>query len=58
MKFADSFGVEAERVADPGPFKGALERALSDGGPRLIEIAIKNETPPWRFIHQPNPRLV
>jgi acetolactate synthase-1/2/3 large subunit len=55
VKFAESFGVAAERVASPTTFKGALERALADGAPRLIEIAIKEEVSPWRFIHPPKP---
>ena len=58
VKFAESFGVAAERVGDPKSFKVALEQALGDGGPRLIEITVKDEASPWRFIHQPNPRLV
>ncbi len=55
MKFAESFGVAGERVDNPAAFKFALERALADGGPRLIEIPVKNETSPWRFIHPPKP---
>ncbi len=55
VKFSESFGVGAERVAAPADFRGALERALADGGPRLIEIAMKDETSPWRFIHPPKP---
>ena len=51
VKFAELFGVAAERVATPEDFRGALERALADSGPRLIEIAVANETSPWRFIH-------
>lgn len=58
VKFAESFGVAAEHVAAPGEFKGALERALDAGGPRLIEIAMENETSPWRFIHPPKPEGV
>jgi acetolactate synthase-1/2/3 large subunit len=55
VKFADSFGVAAERVSNPIAFKGALERALLDGGPHLIEIVVKDEVSPWRFIHPPKP---
>jgi acetolactate synthase-1/2/3 large subunit len=55
VKFADSFGVDAERVENPDAFRGALERALGADGPRLIEITVKDEESPWRFIHQPNP---
>ncbi|MGH6925635.1 MAG: thiamine pyrophosphate-dependent enzyme [Propylenella sp.] len=55
VKFSESFGVAAERVDNPRAFKGALERALADGAPRLIEIPIKDEVSPWRFIHPPKP---
>lgn len=55
VKFAESFGVAAERVAEPAAFKVALERALVDGGPRLIEITMDNEASPWRFIHPAKP---
>jgi acetolactate synthase-1/2/3 large subunit len=55
VKFAESFGVGAERVDHPDSFKGALERALADGGPRVIEIVVEDETSPWRFIHPPRP---
>jgi acetolactate synthase-1/2/3 large subunit len=55
VKLADSFGVGAARVATPAEFKPALEAALADGKPRLIEIALPvgSETSPWRFIHPP-----
>ncbi len=55
VKFAESFGVAAERVTAPAGFRGALERALADGGPRLIEIVVKDESSPWRFIHPAKP---
>ncbi|WP_233886350.1 thiamine pyrophosphate-dependent enzyme [Paraburkholderia flagellata] len=51
LTLAEAFGVKAERVTNPIAFKGALERALADGGPRLIEVRIENEESPWRFIH-------
>ena len=56
LKFAESFGVAAERVAEPAAFQGALERALADGAPRLIEITVANEASPWRFIHPAKPQ--
>ena len=55
VKFADSFGVAAERVSNPDAFKGALERALLDGAPRLIEITVTEEASPWPFIHPVKP---
>jgi acetolactate synthase I/II/III large subunit len=52
VRFAESFDVGAERVTTPQEFKRALERALADGGPRLIEVSIQSpEASPWRFIH-------
>ena len=58
VKMAESFGVEARRVASPEAFKPALERALAAGTPQLIEIKIPrdSETSPWRFIHPPRPQ--
>ncbi len=56
VRFAESFGVTAERVDTPSAFKPALERALADGGPRLIEIAVENETSPWSVLHPPKPK--
>ena len=57
VKLAHSFGVEAARVSSPAEFKPALEKALADGGPYLIEVAIEvgSETRPWAFIHPPPP---
>ncbi len=58
VRFAESFGVTAERVDTPSAFKQALERALADGGPRLIEIAVENETSPWSVLHPAKPKDV
>ncbi|WP_432258364.1 thiamine pyrophosphate-dependent enzyme [Cupriavidus sp. TMH.W2] len=55
VRLAESFGVAAERVANPEAFKRALERALADGGPRLIEVRVENEPSPWGFIHPKRP---
>ncbi len=52
VRFAESFGLGAERVETPREFKFALERALADGGPRLIEVSVHApEASAWRFIH-------
>ncbi len=60
VKFAESFGVAAQRVSEPKTFKTALERALTEGGPQLIEIEIPrgSEANPWRFISPPKPEGV
>ena len=55
VAFAESFGVAAERVDAPEAFRPALERALADGGPRLIEVAVTDETSPWSILHPPKP---
>jgi acetolactate synthase I/II/III large subunit len=57
VKLAESFGVAAARVTSPEGFRPALEKALADGGPYLIDIEIPkdSETTPWTFIHPPKP---
>ncbi len=57
VRLADSFGVGAARVASPDAFRPALERALADGGPYLIEIAVPtdSEVSPWTFIRRQKP---
>ncbi len=53
VKLAESFGVAAARVTSPETFRSALEKALADGGPYLIDIEVPkdSETSPWTFIH-------
>jgi acetolactate synthase I/II/III large subunit len=57
VRLAESFGVSAGRVESPQGMRAALERALSDGRPWLIEIKLPrgSEADPWRFIHPPMP---
>jgi acetolactate synthase I/II/III large subunit len=57
VKLAESFGVGAARVTSPDHFRSALEKALSNGGPYLIEIEVPrdSEVSPWAFIHPPKP---
>jgi acetolactate synthase-1/2/3 large subunit len=57
VKLAESFGVGAARVTSPETFRPALEKALADGGPYLIEIEVPkdSETSPWAFIHPAKP---
>jgi acetolactate synthase-1/2/3 large subunit len=57
VRLAESFGVGAERVGSPSAFRPALERALADGGPRLIAIDVPrdSEESPWQFIHPRKP---
>ena len=57
VKLADSFGVGAIRVTSPQDFRPALERALADGGPYLIDIEVPtdSEASPWAFIRRQKP---
>jgi acetolactate synthase-1/2/3 large subunit len=57
VRLAQSFGVEAVRVASPETFRTALEKALAHGGPYLIAIEVPkdSETDPWTFIHPAKP---
>ena len=57
VKLAESFGVGAARVTSPETFRPALERALGDGGPYLIDIEVPrdSEVSPWAFIHPAMP---
>ena len=56
-KLAESFGVGAARVTSPESFRPALEKALGDGGPYLIDIEVPrdSEVSPWAFIHPAKP---
>ncbi|MGB9118685.1 thiamine pyrophosphate-dependent enzyme [Bradyrhizobium sp.] len=57
VKLAESFGVGAARVTSPATFRPALEKALGDGGPYLIDIEVPrdSEVSPWAFIHPAKP---
>ncbi len=57
VKLAESFGVGAARVTSPDHFRPALEKALADGGPYLIDIEVPtdSEITPWTFIHPARP---
>jgi len=37
-KVAEAFGVRSFRVSDPNELKGALQKALSHGGPALVDV--------------------
>ena len=55
VALAETFDIPAERVSSPAELEPVLERALADGGPRLIEIrtSAAAETSPWPLIHMP-----
>jgi acetolactate synthase I/II/III large subunit len=52
MELAQCFGAVGYRAEDPAELKLALERALTQTGPVLIEVPSEpgSETSPWRFI--------
>jgi len=56
LRLADSFGIAASRARDPGELRAALEQALADGGPSLVEVPVGEMPSPWRFIHMPRVR--
>jgi acetolactate synthase-1/2/3 large subunit len=53
MKLASAFDVAATRVDSPETLAPALEWALAEGKPHLIEVMIEpgSETSPWPLIH-------
>jgi acetolactate synthase I/II/III large subunit len=57
LKLAEAFGIAGARVGSAQALRGAVERALSDGRPWLIEVSVPrgSEADPWRFIHPPPP---
>jgi acetolactate synthase-1/2/3 large subunit len=57
VRLAESFGVGAARVTSAAAFRPALEKALADGGPYLIDIEVPrdSEASPWTFIHPAKP---
>jgi acetolactate synthase I/II/III large subunit len=57
VRLAESFGVGAARVTSPDRFRPALEKALADGGPTLIDVEVPtdSEVSPWTFIHPARP---
>jgi acetolactate synthase-1/2/3 large subunit len=57
VRFAESFGVAAERVHDPDGLKGALRRGFARrDGPTLIEMPVTAMPSPWPFIMMPRVR--
>ena len=61
VRYAQSFGAEAERVRTAAELRAALRRAFKRrGGPTLIEVPVGPLPSPWEFIHMPrirgNPR--
>lgn len=57
IKLADSFGVPGYRVNTPEQLKRALDKALGEAAPALIEVVVdrQTETSPWEFL-MPQPK--
>lgn len=53
LKLAGSFGIAAQRVSTPAALRTALDTALAENRPALIEVAVEpgTETSPWSYIH-------
>ena len=58
MRLAASFGIGGYRASDPGGLRVALERALAQDEPALIEVPCGTLPDPWRFIDMPKVRGV
>lgn len=52
IKLVESFGAHAQRAGSPDELKTALERALLEKGPSVIEVPCErgSEASPWEFI--------
>lgn len=57
LRFADSFGVAAERARSPQDLRAALKRGIARrDGPTLIEVPVGPMPSPWEFIQMPRVR--
>jgi acetolactate synthase I/II/III large subunit len=57
VRYAQSFGAEAERARNPDELRAALKRAFKRrDGPTLIEVPVGPMPSPWEFIHMPRVR--
>lgn len=53
VKYAESFGMHAERVKGPEQLGGAIKAALDRNAPALIEVPCGDMTSPWTHIIKP-----
>jgi acetolactate synthase-1/2/3 large subunit len=57
VRYAQSFGAEAERARSPAQLRAALRRAFSRREvPTVIEVPVGAMPSPWEFIHMPRIR--
>ena len=52
VALSEAFGITAYSVADPDGLKNALEAAIEEGGPAVIEVKVDRNTEksPWKYI--------
>ncbi len=50
VKYAESFGIRAERVTTPAALESAVKAALERREPALIEVPTRDMDSPWPFI--------
>lgn len=53
VKYAESFGIRAERVTTPQALQAAVKAALDRNEPALIEVPCGDMASPWPFIIRP-----
>jgi acetolactate synthase-1/2/3 large subunit len=53
VKYAESFGIRAERVTTPEALQAAVKAALERNEPALIEVPCGDMASPWPFIIRP-----
>jgi acetolactate synthase I/II/III large subunit len=53
VRFAESFGIHAERARGPAEFRAALTRAFARRDPALIEVPVGEFPSAWEFINMP-----
>ncbi len=56
VKFAESFGIRAERVTTPDALRPALRTAIKANAPALIEIPVGEFPDPWSYFFRKKAR--
>jgi acetolactate synthase I/II/III large subunit len=56
VRYAESFGANAERARDPRALAAALHRAFKRREPTVIDVPVGPMPSPWEFIHMPRVR--
>ncbi|BCW62870.1 thiamine pyrophosphate-binding protein [Arthrobacter sp. StoSoilB22] len=50
LKLADAFEIDAVRVSDPASLTAAIEKALANNAPALIEVPVGEMPSPWPLV--------